>query len=250
MNNFPHWIDHIVAFIFCAAIPFYAGWKKRKGFTITYFSSAEKKNIYVSGSFSLFLMAAVVITVWLIFRRAVSELGLTQPVNINQWWWVLLIFIVVYVGDIIITLFNKKGIEEAKDNWKKRTPFLPTRKNELPEYVLLCFSAGVFEEIVYRGYLITYCIYLFEQSAFQNYLAIFFPALVFSIAHFYQGFKAVIKIFVLSVFFGYLFLLSGSLLIVMILHFLVDLAGGLLTMKYLKTGPIEFPDPDENSVND
>jgi membrane protease YdiL (CAAX protease family) len=65
-------------------------------------------------------------------------------------------------------------------------------------------------------------------------LSVFLPAFVFSIAHFYQGVKAVIKIFVLAVLFGYLFVFSGSLLIVMILHFLVDAVGGLLTIKYMK----------------
>src|SRR6185503_20352429 len=120
------------------------------------------------------------------------------------------------------------------DNWKKRTPFLPTKNNELPEYFLLCFSAGVFEEIVYRGYLVTYCWYLFDGTEYQRMLSIILPAFVFSVAHFYQGAKAVFKIFVLSIIFGYLFIYSGSLLIVMILHFLVDVIGGLISMKYIK----------------
>ena len=116
---------------------------------------------------------------------------------------------------------------------EERHSFLPKETN-YPNTFLLCFSAGVFEEIVYRGYLITYCWYLFDGYDNQQLLSIILPALVFSIAHFYQGSKAVIKIFVLALFFGYLFVLSGSLLIVMLLHFLVDAAGGLLTMKYIK----------------
>ena len=107
----------------------------------------------------------------------------------------------------------------------------------------MCFSAGVFEEIVYRGYLINYCWYLFEGYNYQQMIAVVLPALAFSVAHFYQGAKAVLKIFFLSVFFGYLFIYSGSLLIVMILHFLVDAAGGLLTIKYMK----EVPQPDEEN---
>jgi len=125
-------------------------------------------------------------------------------------------------------------LDSSIENWKKRTPFLPTKKSELREYLLLCFSAGVFEEIIYRGYLVTYCLYLFEGFDYQEILAIALPAFVFAVSHFYQGAKAVLKIFILSIFFGYLFVYSGSLLIVMILHFLVDLAGGLLTMKYIK----------------
>ena len=73
--------------------------------------------------------------------------------------------------------------------------------------------------------------------------AVVLPALAFSVAHFHQGAKAVLKIFFLAVFFGYLLIYSGSLLIVMILHFLVDAIGGLLTIKYMK----EVPQPDEEN---
>jgi membrane protease YdiL (CAAX protease family) len=104
----------------------------------------------------------------------------------------------------------------------------------------------VFEEIIYRGYLITYCQYLFSGSAWQLELSILLPAFVFSIAHFYQGAKAVLKIFILAIFFGYIFVYSGSLAIVMLLHFAVDAAGGLLTIKYMK----ENAQPDDKSVDD
>ena len=234
MDNFPHWVDHIIAFVFCIALPLYAARQRTKGTALIHFSSDQKKQIYISGSFSLFVMGAIVVSVWLIFTRPLAELGLTQPGNFRSWWWLAIIFVLVYLFDTVITLSSKKGIDETVDNWKKRTPFLPTKKSELPEYFLLCFSAGVFEEIVYRGYLINYCWYLFDGYNYQQMIAVVLPALAFSVAHFYQGAKAVLKIFFLAVFFGYLFIYSGSLLIVMILHFLVDAIGGLLTIKYMK----------------
>ena len=233
MDKFPLWLDHILAFVFCIAIPLY-GARQRKGFPGVTFSTEQKKQIYISGSLSLFLMGLVVGIVWLLFRRPISELGLTQPANFAAWWWMPVAFALIYLLDAVITLSSKKGIDETVDNWKKRTPFLPTKTSELPEYFLMCFSAAVFEEIAYRGFLVTYCWYLFDGSNYQQILAIAVPAFAFAIAHFYQGSKAVVKIFVLAVFFGYMFVLSGSLLVVMILHFLVDAVGGLLTIKYMK----------------
>jgi membrane protease YdiL (CAAX protease family) len=179
-------------------------------------------------------MGVIVMTVWLLFKRPIDELGLTRPTNTQSWLWIAIAFAIIYLVDAVITLSTKKGIDLSIDNWKKRTPFLPTKKSELPEYLLLCFSAGVFEEIVYRGYLVTYCWYLFEGIEYQKILSILLPAFVFSVAHFYQGTKAVFKIFILAIIFGYIFINSGSLLVVMILHFLVDAIGGLLTIKYMK----------------
>jgi uncharacterized protein len=255
MANFPHWVDHILAFLFCIGIPLQGALQRRKGFAGMVFSSEQKKRFYISGSFSLFIMGAVVMSVWLIFKRPLWEIGLTQPSDFSSWWWMIIVFVLIYLADTVITLSSKKGVDRSIDNWKKRTPFLPTKRSELPEYLLMCFSAGVFEEIVYRGYLINYCWNLFDGYNYQQMLAVFLPAFVFSIAHFYQGGKAVIKIFVLAVVFGYLFIFSGSLLIVMILHFLLNAVGGLLTMKYIKEEeppviepdhPMKFDSNDEN----
>jgi uncharacterized protein len=247
MDKFPNWADHIAAFVFCIAVPLYAARQRLKSGPFTSFDSRQKKFIYISGSLSLFIMAAVVMSVWLLFKRPIAELGLTQPVDTRSWLWIAIIFIVIYLLDAFVTLSTKKGIDTTVENWKKRTPFLPTKKNELPEYLLLCFSAGVFEEIVYRGYLVTYCWYLFDGMEYQKFFSILLPAFVFSLAHFYQGINAVFKIFILSIIFGYLFINSGSLLIVMILHFLVDAAGGLLTMKYMKDGEPVSQIGDENN---
>lgn len=234
MDKFPHWADHIVAFFFCVAVPLLAAKQRIKVAPDLALTSDQKKNIYITSSFSLFLMGAIIMAVWLLFKRPIAEIGLTQPTNTRAWWWLAISFVILYVLDALTNLSSKKAIDSAIDNWKKRTPFLPTKTKELPEYLLMCFSAGVFEEIVYRGYLVTYGWYLFDGMEYQTSLSILLPAFVFSVAHFYQGTKAVIKIFVLAIIFGYIFIYSGSLLIVMILHFLVDAAGGLLTIKYMK----------------
>jgi uncharacterized protein len=62
-------------------------------------------------------------------------------------------------------------------------------------------------------------------------MAAAFPAVLFSLAHFYQGYKAMGKIFLLSLLFALIFIFSKSLIIVVIIHFLIDLVGGLLAMK-------------------
>src|SRR5688572_21575377 len=136
MDKFPNWVDHILAFIFCIAIPLYAARHRSKEFSNLNFSSEQKKSIYISGSFSLFIMGVVVMAVWLAFKRPLAEIGLTQPVRFQSWWWLVIAFALVYVIDTVITLSSKKGIDTTIDNWKKRTPFLPTKKQELPEYFL------------------------------------------------------------------------------------------------------------------
>src|SRR4030095_16991798 len=99
MDKFPYWVDHILAFVFCIAIPIYGAIQKRKGFPGIAFNSEQKKSFYIAGSFSLFIMGAAVMAVWLLFRRPLAEIGLTQPVNFRSWWWMTIIFALIYLLD-------------------------------------------------------------------------------------------------------------------------------------------------------
>jgi membrane protease YdiL (CAAX protease family) len=143
-------------------------------------------------------------------------------------------FIVIYAIDTIASVASPKKIAESRSEWKKRTPFMPTKMGEFPAYVVMCLCAGVFEEIVYRGYLVNYFGYLFSGSDYRIILSIVLPAFVFSISHFYHGVKNIIKAFVLSLLFGLIFVQSRSLLIVILLHFVINVIGGLLTIRYFK----------------
>ena len=240
MDKFPLWADHILAFIFGIAIPLYSAYKRPKDLSGKHFESYQKKQIYISNSISLFLMALLILIVWLLFKRPLAELGFRQPGGISTWWWLTVIFILLYVIDTGFAVNSKENLEKNVNASKTKTPFMPSKWHEMPLYFLMCFSAGVFEEIIFRGFLVTYFMYLLSDIVSGEMWAIFLPAILFSVAHYYQGSKAVLKILILSVLFGYIFILSDSLLVVMLLHFLVDAIGGLLTMKYMKN---EIEDP-------
>ena len=234
MADFPLWADHILALLFGIALPFYTAFRRPKDLSGIHFESYQKKHLYLTNSISLFLMALVILVVWFLYKRPLAELGFKQVSNISSWWGLVFVFILLYLIDTIKAIVSKEKIEEKFKAQISKTPFMPTKKAELPLYFLMCFSAGVFEEIIFRGFLVTYCYFLFFEFVNGDQWAVILPAFVFSIAHYYQGGKAVVKIFILSLLFGFIFLWSGSLIVVMILHFTVDAIGGLLTMKYQK----------------
>ena len=43
MDNFPHWVDHIIALVFCIALPLYAARQRTKGTSLIHFSSHQKR---------------------------------------------------------------------------------------------------------------------------------------------------------------------------------------------------------------
>jgi membrane protease YdiL (CAAX protease family) len=93
----------------------------------------------------------------------------------------------------------------------------------------MCITAGVCEEILYRGFLVNYFIDPMKDGF--PWMAGVFPSVLFSIAHFYQGYMAMFKIFLLSLLFGLIFIFSQSLLFVVIIHFLIDFTGGVLAIS-------------------
>ncbi|MEO0874544.1 MAG: CPBP family intramembrane glutamic endopeptidase [Bacteroidota bacterium] len=66
-------------------------------------------------------------------------------------------------------------------------------------------------------------------------LAILVPALIFGFVHFYQGWQAVIKIGAMAIMFGYIFVQTNSLWLLMVIHALIDLIGGLIAWRLLST---------------
>jgi membrane protease YdiL (CAAX protease family) len=235
MNNFPAFVDHIYALLFGLIIPFVSGYRSNEAFKGAVFDSAAKKRLYKANSFSISLSASLILAVWMLYRRPFGSLGFNIPGHVTTPVIILTaLFIVLYIADTLYSFLNKSARAKIVQHRETKTPFMPAKTNELPLYFIMCVCAGFFEEIIYRGFLITYCGYLFSSYNYPGMWAVTVPALVFSIAHIYQGHKAVFKILVLSILFGLIYYYSQSLLIVIILHFLVDWTGGLLNLRLSK----------------
>lgn len=238
MENFPAFTDYILVFIFGIVLPFVSGLRSASVFKElkVQFSSDTKRRFYLGNSFLLFLVAAIVMLVWALYQRPFTELGFITPAEAGKstQWWMIGLFVLLYALDMIYSITDNSELEKTIDNLEDQTPFMPTKYRELPGYIVMCISAGVFEEIVFRGYLITFFKYLLQGIPAASTWAVLTPALVFSIAHYYQGARAVFKILVLSLLFGMIFWHSGSLYAVIALHFLVDFVSGLLSIHLAK----------------
>jgi membrane protease YdiL (CAAX protease family) len=97
----------------------------------------------------------------------------------------------------------------------------PTTSGEIRWFVVLSLTAGICEEIVYRSFLINY--FFAGPLHFALPLAFVFSTLLFGIAHVYQGWVGIIQTAITGIILGLLFLATGSLLLVIVVHALVDL---------------------------
>jgi membrane protease YdiL (CAAX protease family) len=238
MDDF-FWLDHILFVLLGIAFPINALRSAQPQLaTITTWDSDMKRMLYISNSTMLLGMALVVVLVWYFSGKPMAALGFRWPAEGTLSMGLALsgFFLLAYLVDIFIETRDEKALAKTRAHWRKNTPFMPERKAEMPPFYYLIFGAAVGEEIVFRGFILTYLLMWFGTSVNAMALAIFIGSAIFAVVHLYQGWKAVIKIAVLSVLFGIIFLYTESLLLPIILHFLIDLMGGYFSLWINKTG--------------
>jgi membrane protease YdiL (CAAX protease family) len=118
----------------------------------------------------------------------------------------------------------KNKLSQAKEKEWDRVEFseiLPTTKKEKKLWNYVSITAGVTEEIIYRGFLIFALTFLFPN--FSIWLIVLLASLLFGLAHTYQGLvTGVLRTTVFGIIFSILYIGSGSILPLIGFHFLID----------------------------
>lgn len=232
--DFPALTDHIYIWIFGIILPFLSGLQSHQLSGSIKFDAPLRRKLYLSNSLMLSLAGGSVLLMWLLKKRTLTTLGFSLPVWDNYLLILILLFLFfgLYLPDLIISSRkNEESTHEAE--WYEKSSFLPEKWKEIPSYILLCFCAGVFEEIIYRGFMVNYFVQDNPGNIFP-FTALFAPAILFSLAHFYQGWASVFKIFLFTLLLNFIFIQTKSLYPTMVIHFLVDLISGM-TALYSKS---------------
>jgi membrane protease YdiL (CAAX protease family) len=96
---------------------------------------------------------------------------------------------------------------------------LPQTPDERLLFVVVAVSAGVCEELLFRGFGLR----LFEQAGLTGMVLLVVAAAAFGLAHIYQGVAGVLITFILGLLLSFAYVATGSLLLPMAIHTLIDL---------------------------
>jgi uncharacterized protein len=94
-------------------------------------------------------------------------------------------------------------------------------------WVVVAITAGICEEFLYRGWLLTLIGHYFSSV----WVGLILSSICFGIAHAYQGRNGMLSTGIAGIAFGLVFIASGSLVPGQILHGLMDLNNGLAMSK-------------------
>ena len=178
-----------------------------------------------------------IIILWATSDRDWSWLGfqfLAGPLAFAGWG--LAVMITLFFFYQYSSIARSSSAREQFRNGLAQNPimsnFMPHTDDERRLFNVVGVSAGIAEEIVFRGYLIW---------AFSQVLPIWVAALaaliIFTLLHIYQGFSQLPAIFVLGALMTLIFLLTGSLWAVIGLHIFVDVINNQTFWKARQVDP-------------
>jgi membrane protease YdiL (CAAX protease family) len=166
----------------------------------------------------------VVLAAYFICRQHVppAAFGLRGRGAAQQALWALPALLAVYAVFMLFVMVVGAFVlhyPELKEDLLRRTQFvslLPV--NNMLATVLLLIPAAIHEELLFRGLLIPYL----HRIGCNWPVAVLISTAVFASLHFNQGWLAIIQIFGVGVVLGTCFVLTRSLLAVVLTHFVFD----------------------------
>ncbi len=121
----------------------------------------------------------------------------------------------------VLAIRNEKIRAKAGKAAKNLAFLLPSTREERRWWWLVCLTAGICEEIVYRGFLLHYFHVVPLHLSWT--LALVVSSLIFGIGHLYQGIAGAVQTAVMGFVLGAMFLATGNLLLPMVVHAVLDL---------------------------
>ena len=132
----------------------------------------------------------------------------------------LFIFSLYQMISLLISAKRKEAAEKEYGSHPVLSTILPRSKKEKGLWSFLSLSAGICEEVIFRGFLLYLLCTIFPDIPL--FLVIFITSVLFGISHFYQRLQGIIGTAIFGVLFMCMFLVTDSLILPMLLHFFYD----------------------------
>lgn len=120
-------------------------------------------------------------------------------------------------------LEDDESLERLRRQMRNVERMMPRSDLEARWFNRLAITAGICEELLYRGYLIWY---LHQALALMP--AVLIASVVFGIGHAYQGVRGIAVTTLVGLFMSGVYLITGSLIACVVIHALMDLHAGYM----------------------
>lgn len=234
----PTWVD-VVFFLFLAV--FGPVWGATFGMRRLRRAAAGdvtrvRGSVYRIAAIVQWSLAGLLLIHWLTADRPWSWIGLVPRVNWGLGGVTLGLLIVLWFAlrQRAHILADEESLAEVRWKLRRLERMMPRTPGELRAFYGLSLTAGMCEELLYRGFLIwflTFWLGLIPAAAVS--------AVIFGFGHLYQGWRGVLTTGAVGAFLAAVYLLTGSLLASMVFHALMDIHSGNLAFHAFTRAPVE-----------
>ena len=203
-------------------------------------------------SFSYLLLISLLETILILFILVIFNLFVGQDLiiifsidRLSFTWYDISLGLLIGVAtlpllavvEVLILAVQRKffpNYKSKREEEVKKLIFGSLPKSRRKAYTLLSIAslkAAIFEELIFRGYLLGSLLLFFSPI-----LAITVQAVFFFMGHLYQGILNAIAPFIFGILLGLAFFLTGSLTIVMLAHFSSDMTGLIIQILHMRKG--------------
>ncbi len=224
--------DHLFVFVFVVIYPIagFFGFRRllkraESGATV------DRADLYRNTAINHWILFVVALLLWSNLARPWSALGIEAVVD----GWFLAALGLTIAGIVMLLLQIRQVLSAPQAELSQlRAQFgtldliIPQNVKELTRFNLLSITAGIVEELLWRGFLIWYL-----GQVMPLWAAAIISSVGFGLAHAYQGLAHLPKITMVGGAFAGLYLLSGSIWLPMLLHAAVDILQGRLAYEVI-----------------
>ena len=218
-------LDHLFFFVLAVVYPIMAFFSFRKlKRRIAAGESISPAELYRSTMIGHWILFATGIAIWLITGRAWGALGFSLNVDTGFLTGLLLTIVAIIA---LVRHFHqlRNAGEAAHRSFQQQIGdldiMMPRKIGELRYFYALSATAGIVEEMLWRGFMFWYL-----GQFVPLWAAAIASAVLFGLGHSYQGWKHVPMVVLVGGVFGALYLLTGSIWLPIILHAVLDAVQG------------------------
>ena len=241
----PTGFDHLLALILAVFFPIRAatfGYRRLER-ALDSDVVEVRRSLYLQALLIQWGLVAVLGALWIVHARTARELGLVMswsPAFLGM-------MFLVAIAIVLLAIQVRRGANDPEvhqavmrrlGHFERMLPHTP---GELRMFWALSLTAGVCEELLYRGFLMWYL---------SHWLGIvptlLLVSVLFGLGHSYQGVRGILTTGIVAVVLGLVYVVAGSLVPAMLLHAAGDLHSGTLAYAALSRRPLA-PPPDQQA---
>lgn len=191
--------------------------------------------LYRQGIAIQWALAAAAVVLWVWQGRPWASLGVVPRltwglIGVAMGFAVIVAFVMAQRGK---ALEDEEALDRLRHQMRNVERMMPRSDLEARWFARLAITAGVCEELLYRGYLLWYLGHWFALLP-----AVLIASLVFGVGHVYQGARGVVITTFVGLFMSGIYLLTGSLAACVVIHALMDLHAGHMARVAFTREPV------------